>query len=116
VENWWFHQCFAGLEKGDPWREAPEDDDQDWDFNVAAAREPHTIFDRYQRECERSRTVIRASKGLEQLSARNNRASRAWSLRWILVHMIEETARHAGHMDLIRESIDGVTGDFQSED
>jgi hypothetical protein len=33
------------------------------------------------------------------------------SLRWILVHMIEETARHAGHLDLMRESIDGVTGD-----
>jgi hypothetical protein len=33
-----------------------------------------------------------------------------WSLRWILLHMIEETARHAGHADIIRESIDGVTG------
>jgi Protein of unknown function (DUF664) len=33
------------------------------------------------------------------------------SLRWILIHMIEETARHAGHADLLRESIDGATGD-----
>jgi hypothetical protein len=32
-------------------------------------------------------------------------------LRWVLVHMIEETARHAGHADLLREAIDGVTGD-----
>lgn len=35
------------------------------------------------------------------------------SLRWVLVHMIEETARHAGHMDIVRELIDGVTGDHR---
>ena len=34
----------------------------------------------------------------------------AWSVRWVLLHLIEETARHAGHADIIRESIDGVTG------
>ena len=37
-------------------------------------------------------------------------------MRWILVHMLEETARHAGHADLIREAIDGETGDFRGED
>lgn len=41
---------------------------------------------------------------------------RAWfgdtvSMRWVLIHMIEETARHAGHMDILRELIDGVIGD-----
>ena len=34
------------------------------------------------------------------------------SLRWVLIHMIEETARHAGHFDILRELIDGMTGDF----
>ncbi len=34
------------------------------------------------------------------------------SLRWVIVHMIEETARHAGHMDIARELIDGATGDL----
>jgi len=34
------------------------------------------------------------------------------SLRWVLIHMIEETARHAGHMDILRELIDGSTGDY----
>jgi hypothetical protein len=42
---------------------------------------------------------------------RPNRRGHYFTLRWILLHMIEETARHAGHADLIRESIDGSTGD-----
>ena len=39
------------------------------------------------------------------------RASDAPSLRWILVHLVEEYARHNGHADLLRESIDGQTGE-----
>lgn len=35
----------------------------------------------------------------------------AWSIHWVLLHMIEETARHAGHLDLLRENIDGETGE-----
>ena len=39
----------------------------------------------------------------------------AVSMRWVLIHMIEETCRHVGHMDIIRESIDGVTGDHNRD-
>lgn len=116
VENWWFHQCLAGKDESEPWKGAPWDDDMDWDFNVAATLDPNTILDRYRSECERSRAIVGAEEDLEQLSVRTNREGEAWSLRWILIHMIEETARHAGHMDLIRESIDGETGDFRSGD
>ena len=35
----------------------------------------------------------------------------AWSVRWVLLHLIEETARHCGHLDLLREGIDGTTGE-----
>ena len=116
VENWWFHQCFAGREESEPWKGAPWDEDEDWDFTIAASLDPNTILDRYRSECERSRAIVGTAEGLEQLSVRTNRDGEAWSLRWILIHMIEETARHAGHMDLIRESIDGETGDFRSGD
>ncbi len=116
VEHWWFHECFAGSEATEPWNQAPWDDDPDWDFNIAATLEPQIMFDRYERQCHRSREVVTAADSLDQLSVRTNRQDEAWSLRWILVHMIEETARHAGHMDLIRESVDGATGDFRSED
>jgi uncharacterized damage-inducible protein DinB len=116
VEHWWFHECFAGGEVAEPWVDVPWDDDPDWDFTIAATLDPETIFERYERQCARSRQVVQQAESLEQPSARTNRKGDAWSLRWILVHMIEETARHAGHMDLIRESIDGETGDFRSED
>ena len=37
----------------------------------------------------------------------------AVTMRWVLIHMVEETARHAGHMDIVRELIDGMTGDHR---
>jgi hypothetical protein len=49
--------------------------------------------------------------GLDQLARRTWPDGRAPSLRWILCHMIEEYARHNGHADLIRESVDGETGE-----
>jgi hypothetical protein len=62
----------------------------------------------------RSRSLVQealAGGGLEQLARETWPDGRAPSLRWILVHMIEEYARHNGHADLIRESIDGQTGE-----
>jgi hypothetical protein len=52
---------------------------------------------------------VDGADSLDQLSAKDTRRGKV-SLRWILLHMIEETARHAGHADLIRERIDGSTG------
>ena len=49
--------------------------------------------------------------GLDDLSVELSRSGERYSLRWILVHLIEETARHNGHADLLRESIDGVVGE-----
>ena len=60
----------------------------------------------------RSRALVAealTTGGLDQLSRRNGRAP---SLRWIIYHMIEEHAWHNGHADLIRESIDGLTGEW----
>jgi hypothetical protein len=53
-----------------------------------------------------------ADGGLDRLSARPDRhTGERWNLRWILVHMIEEYARHNGHADLLREAIDGTVGE-----
>lgn len=112
VENWWFHQVLLGLEPGEPWKSAPFDEDPDWDISVAAHLEPSAILGRYRHECERARAAVDTVRSLDALSIRDTRRGEPVSLRWILVHMIEETARHAGHADLIRESIDGSTGDF----
>ena len=65
----------------------------------------------YDAACARSRAAAADVGDLDAVAKFPNRRDRYFSLRWILVHMIEETARHAGHADLIRESIDGTTGD-----
>ena len=66
---------------------------------------------RYHQACERSRHVVSNAAGLDQLSARVLRDGRHFSLRWVLLHLIEETARHAGHADFLREAIDGTVGE-----
>jgi hypothetical protein len=56
--------------------------------------------------------AITAAAGLDDVSARvHPRRGTSFSLRWIVLHMIEETARHLGHMDILREQIDGATGE-----
>jgi hypothetical protein len=68
----------------------------------------------YEREIQISRSIA-AEHSLDDLTVRidTEHGFADWqpNLRWILVHMIEEYARHAGHADLIRERIDGATGD-----
>ncbi|NYI95858.1 putative damage-inducible protein DinB [Streptomonospora nanhaiensis] len=62
----------------------------------------------YERECARSRAAV-ADHALDHAADHDELGP--VSLRWILVHMIEETARHAGHLDILREQTDGTTGD-----
>ena len=65
----------------------------------------------YREECARARAIIDAAGSLDDLSARPAEFHGHTSLRWILIHMLEETARHAGHLDIMREQLDGRTGD-----
>lgn len=105
AERWWFRMCFAG-------EDAPHistDQDPDADFRVEPGETAEEIIDLYRAEIARSREITKAA-GLDDMAVRTARLGRM-SLRWILVHMIEETARHAGHADIIREAIDGATGD-----
>lgn len=51
------------------------------------------------------------STGLDQLSVKTLSNGRNFSLRWVLLHLVEETARHAGHADFLREAIDGTVGE-----
>lgn len=99
VERWWFQAVFTGK----------QDDELDFvedDFLL----EPHdtleTIIAFYKGEVEMSRRITEASS-LDDLSKLEGFER---NLRWILVHMIEETARHNGHADFLREAIDGATG------
>ena len=104
VERWWFQQVWAGLEPTYPWT----DEDPDADWRVEPTETTAEILALYRGECDRSRELVTAAPGLEQVA---HHPRRELSRRWILVHMIEETARHNGHADILREQLDGTVGE-----
>jgi uncharacterized damage-inducible protein DinB len=111
VEDSWFDRRLVGNEYGEPWAQVDWEADPDWEFRTAAADEPEALLRLYEDACARSRAAVAEVASLDAMSQAPNRRGEHFSMRWILIHMIEETARHAGHADLIRESIDGATGD-----
>jgi uncharacterized damage-inducible protein DinB len=111
VEDSWFQERFVGVEV-EPWASAPFDDDRDWEMHSASHDSPDDLVALYRAAIARSQATLSTVDSLDVLSAVNDRQEGIpYSMRWILVHMIEETARHNGHADLIRQSIDGLTGE-----
>jgi len=111
VEDHWFDHRFRGNDEIEPWSTIPWDDDPDWEFHNAHQWDPSHLLAQFHTSVDRSRATLRSATSLDQLAALTRDDGTRWNLRWILVHLIEEYARHCGHGDLIRESIDGVTGD-----
>ena len=105
VERWWFREVFTG-ETGLAYDWT--DDDPDGEFTPDAPI--GELLDAYADECARCDAAV-ASAGLEQLAVAAPPGRPTPSLRWVYVHMIEETARHLGQLDLLRELADGVTGE-----
>jgi uncharacterized damage-inducible protein DinB len=114
VEDSWFSRWLHGHERQPPWDTVDWAADPDWDWHSAAEDSPEQLRAMWQHAVDRSRSLVAealAHGGLERLARRTWPDGRAPSLRWILVHMIEEYARHNGHADLLRESVDGLTGE-----
>jgi uncharacterized damage-inducible protein DinB len=111
VEDSWFQRRLLGEALGEPWASVDWKADPDWDFHSAVDDDPAELLALYQAACERSRAAVAAVGDLDAMTRRPNRRGEHFNLRWLLLHMIEETARHNGHADLLRESIDGATGD-----
>jgi len=111
VEDSWFRVRFTGEPEDDRWAGIDWDADPDYEFRTAADLEPDELRGRYEQACERSREIVAEAESLEQLSVQQRGNGHHFDLRWVLLHLIEETARHAGHADLLREAIDGTTGD-----
>ncbi len=110
VEDSWFTERFAG--KATQWDGIDWDADPDWELRTAVDDEPADLIDLYEAACARSRAVVDAASSLDDRSVATSRTKgEHFTLRWILLHMIEETARHNGHADLLREAIDGQTGE-----
>jgi uncharacterized damage-inducible protein DinB len=111
VEDYWFSVMFLGNEDAEPWKSVDWDADRDWEWHTAVDDTPEYLRGLYDESVAASDRIL-ANVSLDQLSVKpDRRTEEKFSLRWIVVHMIEEYARHNGHADLIRESIDGVTGE-----
>jgi uncharacterized damage-inducible protein DinB len=99
VERGWFRRTIAGETVADVY-------DGDSDFDMTHGDSSSAIL-RWQEECERSRDIA-ATRPLDFTG--RHKSGREVSLRWVMVHMIEEYSRHNGHADLLRERIDGAVG------
>jgi uncharacterized damage-inducible protein DinB len=116
VEDGWFTEVVAEQPDPEPWASVDWDADRDWDWHSAAEQPGDELRAFWAERVEASRAVVRAALegGVDEALAATHPA---WggrgqvSLRWVLTHMIEEYARHNGHADLLRESIDGETGE-----
>jgi uncharacterized damage-inducible protein DinB len=111
VEDWWCTKVLHDRPMPEPWASAPFDTDYDWDFHSAAEDTPDELTALYLQACERSRAAVAELDDLDAMAKGVNRHGHRFNLRWILIHLIEETARHNGHADFLRESVDGTTGD-----
>lgn len=115
VEHWWFSCVLRGTDFGEPWASVDWDADEDWDYNSAAQDTPEELFALFDATVAASDRIIDETlatpEGLETLAVRHPSDEDPVSLRYILLHMVEEHGRHAGHADLIRESVDGTTGE-----
>ncbi|RLV51236.1 DinB family protein [Nocardioides mangrovicus] len=109
-EDYWFCHRAAGGPEGEPWDSVDWDADRDWDWHSAAQDSPEELLGLWHAAVERARAAV-ADIDLATPAVIGRRDGERPSLRWIVVHMVEEYARHNGHADLIRESIDGVTGE-----
>lgn len=100
VETHWFQRVFLGRDVA-----------VDKSMTVPAGQSPDQVVAAYRAVCDTSDEIVRSCPDLSTLAAVPNPGEDARdSLRSIVAHMIEETARHAGHADILREQIDGATG------
>ncbi|MGP8065031.1 MAG: DinB family protein [Acidimicrobiales bacterium] len=106
VERYWFQRCLAGADRPPIYR---TDAERDRAFDGAEPPSAAEDLATWEAECASSRSVVAGIDSFDTIGARSWRDGEV-SLRWILVHMIEEYSRHNGHADLLRQRIDGVTG------
>ncbi|MDX8048115.1 DinB family protein [Lentzea sp. BCCO 10_0798] len=104
TEHHWFEVVLAGRDSRAPY--TMEDPDADW--RVEEGETLAGFLADYRAQCDISREVL---AGLALDAEVPFRGDRTVSARWVLAHLVDETARHAGHLDVVRELLDGTVGD-----
>jgi uncharacterized damage-inducible protein DinB len=112
VERGWFRENLAAEPVGDIWcsESRPEAD-----FEEVAEADVAEALSVWEDECRTARSILKNLESLD-VTFTTQRSKTVMSARWMVNHMIEEYSRHNGHADLLRERIDGKTGDFPPDD
>ncbi|MBT2401853.1 DinB family protein [Streptomyces sp. ISL-100] len=105
VEYYWFQVVFLGEEDEGPWT----DEDPDREMRIALDVPLADLLSAYDAQCAQYRKLV-AGHDLDTEAQRARDNGKRVNLRWIMLHLIEETARHNGHLDILRELADGRTG------
>ena len=110
VEGFWCRFVLRGEDQHEPWASVDWRADRDWDHHSAVEDTPEQLRALLDAEVAAADAAIRAAlaEGGVGTAAARERHGRRPNLRWILVHLVEEYARHCGHADLLRESVDGA--------
>ncbi|MBR7827396.1 DinB family protein [Actinospica sp. MGRD01-02] len=108
VERFWFREVWAGEKFERGMYDRTDDRDEEW--NDLDSDTGPAAYARWRAEVERARAVVAGTPDLDAVFTRGDTGERV-SARWILIHMVEEYARHNGHADLLRESLDGEVGE-----
>ncbi|HEY7597734.1 MAG TPA: DinB family protein [Actinophytocola sp.] len=114
VEADWFAAKLCGEPLGPPWDGVDWDADPDWEWRTAADDRPEELYALWHAAVARSRALVAAALatgGADQPARFTWPDGRTPNLRRVLADMIEEYARHTGHADLLRESVDGLVGE-----
>lgn len=103
MEDLWFTHVLLGVDFPEPWTAVGTDETWAW----ASARDDsvEALRGLYESACERSRAAVAGFGRLDERAARPSFGKAPVSLRWMLVHMIRETAQHCGHLDLLRDTL-----------
>ncbi|TCC47444.1 DinB family protein [Kribbella capetownensis] len=104
MEDHWFTARIGGGELPEPWASAPLDTQQNWDFVSAADDSVAELAELYELACSRSRDVAGRLPSLDTTAPRPSFGKGPVTLRWVMVHMLEETACHLGHLDLLADA------------
>ncbi|GAA1436926.1 hypothetical protein GCM10009616_37830 [Microlunatus lacustris] len=105
MEDHWFTARVGAGELPEPWLSAPFDRQPGWDFESAADDTVHEIADLYRSACDRSRRVAGRLASLDTRALRPSFGKGPVTLRWVMVHLLEETACHVGHLDLLTDPV-----------
>ncbi|MER6405569.1 DinB family protein [Streptomyces viridosporus] len=108
VERSWFRRVLAAEDTGPIYY---DEADPDGEFHLTAADTWQEAYSTWQAEIGAARRNAAGFALDDPSKGRGRDGGEPFTLRWIYTHMIEEYARHNGHADLIRERLDGVTGE-----